>query len=759
MNVEIYNEQAGADQEGFEAPLRGQMFEADEESPQSQLQEGQPIMRNGNSNNNNSHASTAMSPLTPKRRAAIVVASMIVFAGLIIGLASVDGNNPKSEAASLGSGSDNDNTSNDNNDNGISPTFSSLARLPYFDESILGGYMGTSGCEDLQMDLMEAVGLMNNMTIDRIAKSYFSGPPPFVCRGGGDLCLPVIEMRNTDVIDGDVLKREFEMDGDVMFADETMSFTTTSADNGAGANTEARGEDSFGTNNQVQGVDEADFVKSDGTHVFAAYHNRLVVWTAETGELVSDTEIPTDDDNGIDICKTGTETTTDVVKVAFEFGGEEKEEVGDDANTTCYAPDYSHHWWYRNRKNRDLSMIYMPPSDPIKISSLMLNGDSLVVIASTSYSLQNTNANNDYDSDSGPKLQNARNTRVFIYDISQNGMPSDGTPLNLISRKDFQGKYQTARSIGTNAHIVTASTLESYRHLDRHLNPWSNKVYSGMNETEYRAKAHEVALEKADIFVSDLTSELVALSDNDNEDDCSKISKVAIMLREQLKSDEDVRPLPSFTDASVLKSFTQVHSFEIPQDDAGTGTPETQTVSETDKLTSSSSGVFFPTASYTTNVYASAEKLVIAGEAYTQDDAGDWNERTVLLVYGLEDGSATPEAIGEVPGSLLNQFSMDHYYHGSDSGSDVNGKEGDYLRIATTTWAKWGYVNGTYQQTETSQSQISVLKIPASGSDNNVMEIVGNANKIGLGERIYAARFFGEKAYVVTCEFCIVACL
>lgn len=39
-------------------------------------------------------------------------------------------------------------------------------------------------------------------------------------------------------------------------------------------------EDSYETNNQVQGVDEADVVKSDGKHVFTAYGDVLFAWDA-----------------------------------------------------------------------------------------------------------------------------------------------------------------------------------------------------------------------------------------------------------------------------------------------------------------------------------------------------------------------------------------------------------------------------------------------------------------------------------------------
>jgi inhibitor of cysteine peptidase len=74
---------------------------------------------------------------------------------------------------------------------------------------------------------------------------------------------------------------------------------------------------------------------------------------------------------------------------------------------------------------------------------------------------------------------------------------------------------------------------------------------------------------------------------------------------------------------------------------------------------------------------------------------------------------------GEVPGHVLNQFSMDEY--------------NDYFRIATTVGNVWegSSVNNVY-----------VL-------DEN-METVGKLEDLAKGEKIYSARFIGPRAYMVT---------
>ena len=53
----------------------------------------------------------------------------------------------------------------------------------------------------------------------------------------------------------------------------------------------------FETNNQVDGVDEADTVKSDGTYVYAAYGDAIVVWEAVTGTYVTNYTLPALDES------------------------------------------------------------------------------------------------------------------------------------------------------------------------------------------------------------------------------------------------------------------------------------------------------------------------------------------------------------------------------------------------------------------------------------------------------------------------------
>ncbi|MCW4046076.1 MAG: beta-propeller domain-containing protein [Candidatus Bathyarchaeota archaeon] len=95
-----------------------------------------------------------------------------------------------------------------------------------------------------------------------------------------------------------------------------------------------------------------------------------------------------------------------------------------------------------------------------------------------------------------------------------------------------------------------------------------------------------------------------------------------------------------------------------------------------------------------------------------------WNDGQYTSIYRVRvDGSELKfEAKGSIPGYVLNQYSMDEY----------NG----YFRVATT-WEKTTQMNNVY-----------VL--------NMNMSQVGKLENLAEGERIYSARFMGDKAYLVT---------
>jgi len=96
-------------------------------------------------------------------------------------------------------------------------------------------------------------------------------------------------------------------------------------------------------------------------------------------------------------------------------------------------------------------------------------------------------------------------------------------------------------------------------------------------------------------------------------------------------------------------------------------------------------------------------------------------ETTILHKISINTGNVTYIAQGEIPGHILNQFSMDEH----------NG----FFRIATTVGNNWG--EGTQ-----SSNNIYIL------GEN--LKQVSQIENIAPGESIYAARFLGDRAYLVT---------
>ncbi len=117
-------------------------------------------------------------------------------------------------------------------------------------------------------------------------------------------------------------------------------------------------------------------------------------------------------------------------------------------------------------------------------------------------------------------------------------------------------------------------------------------------------------------------------------------------------------------------------------------------------------------------VYVSPSTLYIA----VKDTAHNGAATTSIYSFAVDDGRITYLARGSVDGTLLSQYSLDEY-------------EGN-LRVATTLDA----ISNRWQAS--SSSEVTVL-------DRN-LRALGTLSGIAPNERIYAARFMGDRLYLVT---------
>ena len=127
------------------------------------------------------------------------------------------------------------------------------------------------------------------------------------------------------------------------------------------------------------------------------------------------------------------------------------------------------------------------------------------------------------------------------------------------------------------------------------------------------------------------------------------------------------------------------------------------------------------------NLYVTTNAWIDPEEMVDESRVTWWNERwdTAIHQFDVTDpDDATYLASGVVPGHLLNQFSLSEH-------------EG-HLRVATTTGGPWRF-------DEDAQSMVTVL-----ARNDATLNVVGQVGDMGRGERIFAVRYVGDVAYVVT---------
>ncbi|MFH1310984.1 MAG: beta-propeller domain-containing protein [Nanoarchaeota archaeon] len=116
------------------------------------------------------------------------------------------------------------------------------------------------------------------------------------------------------------------------------------------------------------------------------------------------------------------------------------------------------------------------------------------------------------------------------------------------------------------------------------------------------------------------------------------------------------------------------------------------------------------------NIYTTYTKY-----AYYWNSGSTDQEKTIINKFSIDKSQVEFLSSGEVPGHLLNQFSMD--------------ENKDYFRIATTIGEVWN-------SEKPSTNNIYVL--------DKDMKLIGSLEDLAPGEKIYSSRFIGDRAYLVT---------
>jgi len=238
------------------------------------------------------------------------------------------------------------------------------ARIRMATADIANGY---TSCADLKDDILNALKHLANTVI--VEQSKYGWYYETNC---GD---PVFIAEDT-VADGTSFAPTSSGTWEVLAAAAPEAGETMEMD---GSTASKFQEDSYETNNQVQGVDEADIVKSDGKHVFTAYGDVIFAWDAQDAKKgLSITRMPYNDtaDKDCDIMPFPEPMPVDVIAVE-EDTLSTKEPLPEETTTASGSSG-------RNRKAMMMADIMPMPCYKPKpqIHSLLLHGSRLTAIVS-----------------------------------------------------------------------------------------------------------------------------------------------------------------------------------------------------------------------------------------------------------------------------------------------------------------------------------------------------------------------------------------
>jgi hypothetical protein len=548
------------------------------------------------------------------------------------------------------------------------------APLPEFNSAILDGY---EDCDGLINDIENALSELANIRIQSDMCNFAS---PF-----GDVLIDVVGVTLGVEPFFEPVFDENLVPGDTV-ADSTTGMEPVAIENGESFMADDQsfddvsggGEDSFGTNNQNENVDEADMIKSDGTYVYTVYGSDIVVLDLVGTERFRLELVEKDD--------------------SFSWWHDDYIQFEDSGNGTASSSEAETITVSVSSNGKRAGSFHK------SIESLMLFENRLVAFVSSN--------NWFYSSVS------SFTTEIILIDINlTNG------ELSIIERKSVNGIYQAARMIEPNIHLVTTSYIQTWEFTSEFAR-WQNE-FVGMGARKYAekafAKAESIIPKYAKALARELLSDEAPIDKKGDLDDdlifpqdtCKNIAKLSSY--QNGKSDDDV----DWTDLQgTLNGFVRVTSFNI-----------TSGLNDT----ASTSAAFVPTAH--ADVYATEDMLFLGGRGWAAnpEDASRSQDVTYITAFRFSGASATLNATGFVPGYTINQFSFD-FFDG-------------HLRVATTTSADWSWnpLFGTSEILSNSTNQIVVTAI-----EDNELKIVGKLEGLGETEVIYAVRFLGDRAFMVT---------
>lgn len=354
------------------------------------------------------------------------------------------------------------------------------------------------------------------------------------------------------------------------------------------------------------------------------------------------------------------------------------------------------------------------------ISGIYLSGNKLAVYG------QNYNVYENHK-DILPRRRDSQFTFFKIYDISDKSNPKEERNV------DFEGGYTNSRMIGNHIYFVTSSYSHcSYYDDDESPIPIileDGKIVSG---GEGRAFPNIYYFDIPYYSYNFMTVSAVDISDSgkkisneiyllDSSQNSMFVSKDNIYITFVRRISEEELMIEIVKEV-VLPELSEKNRKRIKEIENA----ENYILSPQEKIAKIGMIIEAFGESLTEEEQKRFEEKIEEKAKQKYEDISKELEKTIIHKIGIDNGTLKYKTAGEVPGVVLNQFSMDE-----DKG---------YFRIATTKNRSWSS-SGGWEERE-SYSNLYVL--------DEKMNTVGKVEKLAKGEKIYSVRFMQNRAYLVT---------
>ncbi|KJS73630.1 MAG: hypothetical protein JL56_11185 [Desulfotomaculum sp. BICA1-6] len=416
-----------------------------------------------------------------------------------------------------------------------------------------------------------------------------------------------------------------DMDGTIGSGGNMMKMENTVAQDSARSMQESSAAPGYsGTNNQVQGVDEADLVKTDGNYLYVISGNELFIIKAHPANRTVAT---------------------------LKFAGQPTEAFINGDTLVVFGNGPDPQTMFLNKYNiADRSkpvLIQENTCDGYYVNSRMI-GENIYAVINTPVYRQGVN-------DSA--------TKVTLPRITTNDQVRTvpATEIHFFPNPDYSYQYTTVLTLKTGEKSSLPVTKTYLTGTSQNLYVSQNNIYlTGPKTPDFT------------LFTGKLLDGLASVVPD----------KIAEELRAVRSSSQDY--------AQQLQQAETIIDSYLNQLDYG---PALEL----------------------------EEKIAALRDKWHRDIARE-QQKTAIFKLAIKDGQVEYRCQGEVDGRVLNQFSMDEH----------NG----YFRIATTSEGFW--FNGPSNP----KNNIYVL--------NENLKVVGKLLGLAPTERIYSARFMGDRAYLVT---------